>query len=584
MNARRGMARSHPLVLSLIALGAGLALWIAFARLVVPPLIERAYRGESLPIFNRMIRGQASVPVEHYLHVWDLTVPRITVAALAFGLIGVILFSVTSSPAFFRRFVGTATPGALGALRILTCSVVLFITTIEDLPSIALLPPETRAPQGLMRWAYTLPIGFDRLVASEAGLRVFQTLTEVILFLGILGWHSRVVIPLGAGCHFLLGGILRDYSYDWHQGWVPLYLMVILSFTPCADGWSVDRLRTVRRGRALPDADRAVAIYGWARYMCWVAIALPYVESGLAKLRYRGLSWWSGSNMRNILYTETLRPREFDWQVSLHLASAPDFVFSLLGLASVVLEVAFGLVLFSRRARRVLPVAMVAMHGGIWILQRILFVDLILLQLAFVDWTRMGKRIRERLAAGRRIAPSSELDRGEGTIAADPTTGRLGFPATLTAWVLASVLCWYYVVEHYPLTSWHLFAWPYPPGRVTYYRVVARFDSGERAPLRLEDTIGAMRFDARYDPFLAMCFGKPHPRHASPGAEDDRRVCRTFLTVGAKAYNRKARLGARVTQLEIQVWEWDFGSNPFDPGYGHQVDRFVLDVPADHDR
>jgi hypothetical protein len=153
----------------------------------------------------------------------------------------------------------------------------------------------------------------------------------VILFLGVLGWHTRIVIPLGALCHLLIGGILRDYSFDWHQGWVPLYLMAILSFTPCGDGWSVDRLRRVYAGRPVPETDYASAVYGWARYMCWAAIALPYVESGLSKLRHGGLSWWSASNMRNFLYTETLRPREFDWRLSLYLAPAPDIVFSLLG-------------------------------------------------------------------------------------------------------------------------------------------------------------------------------------------------------------------------------------------------------------
>ena len=51
---------------------------------------------------------------------------------------------------------------------------------------------------------YALPFGFDRLVASEAGLHVFQLLTEWLLFLGMIGWGTRLVIPLGAVCFFLL--------------------------------------------------------------------------------------------------------------------------------------------------------------------------------------------------------------------------------------------------------------------------------------------------------------------------------------------------------------------------------------------
>src|SRR4029434_2801334 len=94
-------------------------------------------------------------------------------------------------------------------------------------------------------------------------------------------------------------------------------------------------------------------------------------------------------------------PREFDWQLALYLAPAPDIVFSLLALVSVIGEVSFGLVLFSRVARRVLPIAMVMMHLGILALQKILFLALIFLQLAFIDYRESRMRIAKRLAASR---------------------------------------------------------------------------------------------------------------------------------------------------------------------------------------
>jgi hypothetical protein len=610
---------------------------------------------------------------------------------VAFGLIGVIMLVIVSSPGFFRRYVGGATPGSLGAIRMLTCLVVLVNTVLEDLPSIAMLPPETRVPHGLMRFVYALPIGFERLVTSEVGLWAFQLITEVILFLGVVGWRTRIVLPLATVCHFLLGGILRDYSFDWHQGWVPLYLMAVLSFTPCGDGWSVDRLRRVYRGWPVPEADRATAVYGWPRYVCWTVIAAPYVESGLAKLRFGGLSWWSASNMRNMLYESTLMPREFDWQLALHLAPAPDIVFSMLGFVSVVGEVSFGLVLFSRVARRILPIVTVMMHLGILALQKILFLDLILLQLAFVDFreTRMaiGKRLASRRgrihviddgssSSGRRAMrvlacldlfgrldwaraaerpgaePGRELRviwrgreyrgvaalriialavpllwvfvpflyvpglRAVGTAAwryasrpGGPSTGRAGggpqlsmeqtasgvasgversahrwrFALVVSGWVLASMLCWWYRIEYYPLTSWQLFVFPNTSGHITYNKVLARLESGQMAPMRLEDSIGAMRFDGRYAPFLNMCFGRRHRRPPNPQARDID-VCRKFLMASGSAYNRKAPPGGRVTQLEVQAWEWDFGAHPLDPNYGRVIDRVVVDVATERDR
>jgi predicted DCC family thiol-disulfide oxidoreductase YuxK len=252
-----------------------------------------------------------------------------------------------------------------------------------------------------MEYFYSLPIGFESFVTNGTSLRVFHWLTELILFLGAIGWRTRVVIPLAAFCAFVLNGILIDYSFFWHQNLVPIYLLAVLSCTPCGDGWSVDRLWKVYQGRPVPDTARASPIYGWSRYACWVVIALPYVGNGLGKLRDGGLFWWNATNMRSMLYHDTLTPREFDWALSLHLAPAPDILFATLGLIAVLTETSFGLVLFSRIARRILPVMAIMMHIGILLLQRILFLDLILLQFVFFDFTRIRKMIGQRLEASR---------------------------------------------------------------------------------------------------------------------------------------------------------------------------------------
>jgi hypothetical protein len=46
----------------------------------------------------------------------------------------------------------------------------------------------------------------------------------------------------------------------------------------------------------------------------------------------------------------------------------------------------------------------------------------------------------------------------------------------------------------------------------------------------------------------------------------------------AAAYNKKAKPGERVTQYEIEVWNWDFRGHPFDPNYGNLMDRFVFEL------
>jgi predicted DCC family thiol-disulfide oxidoreductase YuxK len=689
-HGRNFVMRVGRIRLLLVLMGMSLGLWIVSAKLVGPPIIESAYLGESWSFLNDIIRGQAVHPVGHYLQAWD----GVTMAALMSSLGFLLILLVISSPAFFRRIVGEATPGSLGAIRMWTCAILLLTTLLEDLGSIAWLPAEVRQqhPRGMLGFGYlyTLPIGLEGLVTSEMSLRALQLLTELLLFLGLVGWRTRIVLPLGAFCHFLLLGILIDHSFFWHQNLVPLYVMIVLCFTPCGDGWSVDRLRKIYQGQTVPDADRASPVYGWSRYACWVTIALPYVATGLSKLKDGGFFWWNATNLRTNLYIDTLTPREYDWALSLHLAHAPDIFFSLMGLFALFSETCFGLVLFSRLARRIFPVVAIMMHIGILLLQRILFLDLILLQLVFFDFTPIRKAIGLRLASKRgrlqvlydglcplclrtvrlltrfdlfsrlefldfrrldlnnynrshglnlalkdleeemyiifqgkvyrgfygyrRIAlalpalwplapwlflpgvsslgacvygyvagnrlkilrcdsdcpvqPSKEGKSANVTTPGEAAQG-FGYALAVSGIVVVALLCWFYRIEFYPLTSWHLYSASNTSGKVEYLKVFAQHESGVSSRARFEDTIGALALDARYSVFLDKCFG------VRPG---DVEVCKKFLSAAASAYNKKAQPGQGVTQYELQAWIWDFRSYPLDPNYGKLTDRFIFEI------
>ncbi|MDE3041919.1 MAG: DUF393 domain-containing protein [Nitrospirota bacterium] len=682
----------------LVLLCALLGLWIVFAKLAMPPVIESIYRGESLPVLNSLMTARAAHPVEEYLRDWEQLAGQITVTAIEFGLLGLALFMVTSSPTFFRKFVGEATPGVLGAMRVWICGILLLFTLLEDLPSIAWLPAETRHPAGVMALLYALPFGFDRLVASETGLHALQLLTELLLFLGMVGYGTRLVIPLGAICFFLLGGILRDYSFNWHQGWLPLYLITILAFTPCRDGWSVDRLWRVLRGQPVPDSGRAAPVYGWSRYACWVAIAVTYWETGLCKLRDGGLTWWDPSGLRATWYEDTLVPREFSWSLSLHLTQVPDAVIALAGAFVLVFESLWIMVLFSNTARKIFPPLTIMFHTGVLLLQKILFFDLMLLQLLFFDLTGIRKAIARRLEAGygriqvlydghcplcnrtirvlgffdlfarlefldfRRLDLADynrrhelaltieDLDRemyvisggkayigyygyrvlalalpafwplcpllffpgvswvGErvyGYIARNrlallkcdahcpsmpvgastspvlsQTTDRplgLGYAGLISGFCIMMAISFLYRVEYYPLTAWHLYAALNTSGEITYYKVLGRQASGAVVPIRLEEAIGALRWDGRYIPQLKKCFGGVLDEK-NRMVSRDLEVCHKFLTASGIVYNKKTAPDRMISQLEIQQWLWDIRASHFDPEHGKVTDRVVVEI------
>lgn len=331
------------------------------------------------------------------LQSWHVYIQASVLVVIGFGLVAL----VTTMPAFFRRFVGEATPGSLGAIRVLTCAILLGDTLIRDLASSALLPSEMRLPMGLLQLFYALPIGFDQFLLSEASLWAFKWVTALTLFLGMIGWRTRLMIPLGAFFYFLEGGILRQHIIFYHIGLIPLYLMVLLSLLPCADGWSVDHLRKVYKGRPVPDSERASPVYGWSRYACWVVVALPYTAAGLSKLFNGGLYWWNATNTKAILFGGTFQQTWYDWGLALHPTSAPDTLVAFFGLTIILTELLFVTVLFSRIARLTLPVLIMMVQIGIFFLMNILFLDLIILQVVFFDWTRIRKAVGRWLAARR---------------------------------------------------------------------------------------------------------------------------------------------------------------------------------------
>jgi arylsulfatase A-like enzyme len=106
-----------------LIIGGVLALsWAVLALWAVPALIRSAYAGESLPLFNRLIQGQAQTPVEEYLGLWRRmawNVTRVVVGLAAYVLVGIALVKR------MRKVHAQAQPGTppLGARDVLLTGV-----------------------------------------------------------------------------------------------------------------------------------------------------------------------------------------------------------------------------------------------------------------------------------------------------------------------------------------------------------------------------------------------------------------------------------------------------------------------------
>ena len=101
--------------------------------------------------------------------------------------------------------------------------------------------------------------------------------------------------------------------------------------------------------------------------------------------------------------------------------------------------------------------------------------------------------------------------------------------------------------------------------------------SGMIVPVRLEETIGALRWDGRNRQKLTQCIDgmrKERKLIVSKNLE----ICKKFLTASGLAYNKKSLPDQRITHFEVQEWAWDFRSNPSDPEHGNVTDRIIVEI------
>ena len=536
--------------------------WTTVAGVIGPHLIAQGYAGRSsIGALNNYFDGkQASVALDAYVEAMGNVYRG---GILLLSACGLALLAVWADQSSRRprlsRLVGETTPTQFGVIRTIVCGIALMSLLLEDPASTALLPRSmiNLHQFGFMELLGILP-GWDRLLASAAALTALKSGTAVLLACGMLGLGTRVVLPLALFGYFLVGGILRIYTHYFHTGVLAIYLIGVLSLAPSGDGFSIDRLIRIARGRRVPPAERPSLRYGWARYGCWAVIALTYFAAGTSKIRDGGWFWWQGTNILGKLLKTTLGHASGSEQIGLIVQGAPDAFFAALGLGTLTLEIGMILVLFSRRARSLFPPLIALMHVGMFVLIGVRFLDLIVVQLVFVDWTKWSNRLRERLRGywAHRFEPHR---------AHEPRAGPGWLPSGVTLMFIGYLFVIVYQLESYPLSAWQMFS--DRSTTIYYYAAFSIDESSRRVPLPFEEVAGVL-VDHRQRDVMMLAF--------DPRRQD---AIEDFLRLTATQQNEGAPPGGRVVRYDIERWLYDLAHEPderdrvrLDRVYSYQVE------------
>ena len=198
-------------------------------------------------------------------------------------------------------------------------------------------------------------------IIGEIAVPYLQNATQILSIFLVLGLFTRYILPL----LFLSFLFLFSFWYSkfnapvpWLYIWYPL---LILSFSKCSDTLSLDKMF----GIVKPSNNKTDNAYKWPIELIVGWFAYIYIAAGLAKVFpiQKCLNWMHGGTSQEIIYNRFLSSNYF------YIFGSPAFdytqnswLFSLLSIASLIIELSCIFILFTNRYNTLLIILVMSMH------------------------------------------------------------------------------------------------------------------------------------------------------------------------------------------------------------------------------
>lgn len=472
-------------------------------------------------------------------------------AVAAYAVVGLSLWAARDS--FARMFVPASSAQQLGWIRVAVCASLLVLAIKDDLTSTLLMPAEfqrSRPPIGILE--QELPNIFA--LRDLGFLTTLQRFTILTLALGMLGLGTRMTLVAAAACYTLFHFVLVSYSHFYHSGFLPLQILYLLCFLPASHGLSFDAV--IRRRLRLAPREASPQTYGYAVFACTAIYGLVYYACGLSKLAVDPL-WANAQNVKTIILSDAAHL--IDHAFGLNFAidyvglGLPDALFGFLGAGAMLTETSGVLLVFRRSWSKLLAPAIVSLHLGIFLFQKFMFVDLLVLPLMFVsaEWllAKLGLPARATTTIERRRAPYAV--------------------AASTAAVVA-LGAWCFRWDRFPLAShWGMYGLSMMAESIRYSRLTVEYKDGRKEVIDLTREIDFLGH-ARWLDVVSM----PDPRKP----QTVKRL-QSLLESYARAHDASQPPEKHVARFLIEARQWEFEKEPQNPD-GQQVASRIFEMPA----
>lgn len=261
--------------------------------------------------------------------------------------------------ALARWWFAPAPPERLAALRIAIGGFATLWTAarLPELMAAARSPASQFAPVGVIRVLATpLP---------PVAVLAIAVATVALLAAFTVGLRYRVIAPLAAAAALWTLSYRSSWGMLFHTENLLALHLIALACAPAADAWAL--------GGAAP-ADRPAG-HGWAIKLLAALTCATYLLAGIAKLRFAGLDWLDGDQLRNQIAIDNARKALLGATaapLAARLLAHPAALIAL-SLTTLAIELGAPLALLGGRIARWWALAAWGFHAGVVLAMNVWF-------------------------------------------------------------------------------------------------------------------------------------------------------------------------------------------------------------------
>lgn len=303
--------------------------------------------------------------VENWVFVGKKARYGLSVTRMLFGVTGLGLLATNFSTRLYTFGSGAAWNGEMGE-------------AVSDFPKI---------------WIFST---FHSIMGNDVAYTAMYLVLMVLAVLIILGWRFRIVLPV---FFCLWVGFIEANDMVGDQGDNMFRIsLLILFFADPASRWSLDARRRAKQewfDEGSAPNQIGTVLHNLALVALTAQVSFVYASGGLYKAS--GSPWADGYAVYNPLQTD----RFGTWPILSDLITAWGPMVTLAAWGSILLQVAFPLMLLTRPTRIVALIGILSFHVAIGVLMGLPWFSLTMIAIDAIfisdrSWTRVTGSIREK--------------------------------------------------------------------------------------------------------------------------------------------------------------------------------------------